>query len=70
VQQESQQAGFKVRPMGPPTLVEGQAFMAAAIEISPDGRKSLRGHAGLHGSCLFGLDLAISVPDGMSHDAA
>jgi acyl-homoserine lactone synthase len=37
-----QQAGFKVRPLGLPSLVEGQLCIAAAIEISSESLNSVR----------------------------
>jgi acyl-homoserine lactone synthase len=47
-----QQAGFKVRPLGLPALIEGQPCIAAAIEISQESLAQVRSLAGLRGSCL------------------
>lgn len=47
-----QQAGFKVRPLGLPTMVEGQPCIAAAIQISEDSLRHVTRLAGLRGSCL------------------
>jgi acyl-homoserine lactone synthase len=46
------QAGFKVRPLGLPTMIEGQPCIAAAIRISEESLKHVRRLAGLRGSCL------------------
>ena len=48
-----QQAGFKVRPLGLPKLIEGQPCIAAAIEISEESLVQVRKLAGLRGSCLI-----------------
>lgn len=50
-----QQAGFKVRPLGLPVLIEDQPCIAAAIRISPDSLAHIRRLAGLRGPCLAGL---------------
>jgi acyl-homoserine lactone synthase len=47
-----QQVGFKVRPLGLPTLVEGQACIAASIRISPESLAHVRRLAGLRGPGL------------------
>jgi acyl-homoserine lactone synthase len=46
------QAGFKVRPLGLPTVVEGQPCIAAAIRISEESLEHISRLAGLRGSCL------------------
>lgn len=46
------QAGFKVRPLGLPTFIEGQPCIAAAIQISGDSMEHIRRLAGLRHSCL------------------
>lgn len=47
------QAGFKVRPLGLPTTIEGQPCLAAAIQISTESLQHVRRLAGLRGPCLF-----------------
>jgi acyl-homoserine lactone synthase len=47
-----QQAGFKVRPLGLPTVVEGQACIAATVAVSEDSLAAVQALAGLHGPCL------------------
>ncbi len=47
-----QQAGFKVRPLGLPTMVEGQPCIAAAIQVSGESLQHVRRLAGLRGPCL------------------
>lgn len=47
-----QQVGFKVRPLGLPTVIEGQPCIAAAIQISENSLNHVRRLAGLRGSCL------------------
>ncbi len=47
-----QQAGFQVRPLGLPRIVEGQPCIAAAIRISRASLDHVRSLAGLRGSCL------------------
>jgi acyl-homoserine lactone synthase len=54
-----QQAGFKVRPLGLPTIVEGQPCIAASIQISQHSLEHVRRLAGLRGSCLV-RDVRIS----------
>jgi acyl-homoserine lactone synthase len=46
------QAGFKVRPLGLPTMVEGQPCIVAAIRISEESLGHVSRLAGLRGSCL------------------
>lgn len=47
-----QQAGFKVRPLGLPQMIEGQSCIAAAIEISEQSLEHVRRIAGLRGAAL------------------
>ncbi|MBF9197123.1 acyl-homoserine-lactone synthase [Microvirga terrestris] len=65
-----QQAGFKVRPLGLPTLVEGQPCIAAAIQISEDSLRHVSRLAGLRGSCLVRAAEAPTVVNGVPHVAA
>lgn len=48
-----QQAGFKVRPLGLPVVVEGQPSFAAVIDISSETLASVRRIAGLRGPVLI-----------------
>ncbi|SCY04460.1 acyl-homoserine-lactone synthase [Microvirga guangxiensis] len=48
-----QQAGFKVRPLGLPQLIEGQPCIAAAVEISQASLEHVRKLAGLRGASLI-----------------
>jgi acyl-homoserine lactone synthase len=56
-----QQAGFKVRPLGLPRLIEGQPCIAAAIQISHDSLQYIRRLAGLRTSCLMREDATSSL---------
>ena len=47
------QAGFKVKPLGLPTVIEGQPCIAASIEISQQSLDRVCGLAGLRSSALF-----------------
>jgi acyl-homoserine lactone synthase len=47
-----QQTGFKVRPLGLPTMIEGQPCIAASIQISQSSLDHVRRLAGLRGSSL------------------
>ena len=42
-----QQVGFQIRPLGLPTMIEGQACIAASIKISQESLDQVRGLAGL-----------------------
>lgn len=65
-----QQAGFKVRPLGLPTMVEGQPCIAAAIQISEDSLRHVSRLAGLRGSCLVrGAGIPANI-DRVPHVAA
>jgi acyl-homoserine lactone synthase len=64
------QAGFKVRPLGLPTMVENQPCIAAAIEISHDSLLQVRRLAGLRGSCLIREGNLAPVIDQVSYVAA
>jgi acyl-homoserine lactone synthase len=46
------QAGFKVKPLGLPTVIEGQPCIAASIEISQQSLDRVCGLAGLRSSAL------------------
>ena len=65
-----QQAGFKVRPLGLPTMVEGQPCIAAAIQISEDSLRHVSRLAGLRGSCLVRANGAPAPADRVPHVAA
>jgi acyl-homoserine lactone synthase len=65
-----QQAGFKVRPLGLPSLVEGQLCIAAAIEISSESLNSVRRLAGLRGSGLVRRGKLTPVLDQVPYVAA
>ena len=65
-----QQAGFKVRPLGLPTMVEGQPCIAAAIRISEDSLEHIRKLAGLSGPCLSRDSGIPSHLDGVPHVTA
>jgi acyl-homoserine lactone synthase len=65
-----QQAGFKVRPLGLPTMIEGQPCIAAAIQISEDSLRHVSRLAGLRGPCLVRATGAPALADRMPHVAA
>lgn len=65
-----QQAGFHVRPLGLPTMIEGQPCIAAAVRISQDSLDHVRRLAGLRGSCLVRNGLLSPVLDQVPHVAA
>jgi acyl-homoserine lactone synthase len=65
-----QQAGFKIRPLGLPTMVAGQPCIAAAIQVSDESLRHVSRLAGLRGSCLFRSLGAISLPERVPHVAA
>ena len=65
-----QQAGFKVRPLGLPTIVEGQPCIAAAISISEESLQHVSRLAGLRGSCLVRDAGTLSRRDRVPHVAA
>ena len=65
-----QQAGFKVRPLGLPTVIEGQPCIAAAIQISEDSLRHVSRLAGLHGSCPVRATAAPALVDRVPHVAA
>jgi len=65
-----QQAGFKVRPLGLPTMVEGQPCVAAAIDISRDTLDRVRSLGGLRGSCLVWEGTRTPILDQVAHVAA
>nr|WP_246742360.1 hypothetical protein [Microvirga splendida] len=47
-----QQVGFQVRPLGLPTMIEGQPCIAVSIKISEESLDRVRSLAGLRGSSL------------------
>ena len=65
-----QQAGFKVRPLGLPTMVEGQPCIAAAIQVSDDSLRHVSRLAGLRGSCLVRASGASAFIDRVPYVAA
>jgi acyl-homoserine lactone synthase len=65
-----QQVGFKVRPIGLPTMVEGQPCIAAAIQISQESLDHVRGLAGLRGSSLVRDGKLSPILDRVPHVAA
>lgn len=65
-----QQAGFKVRPLGLPTMVEGQPCIAAAIQVSDDSLRHVSRLAGLRGSCLVRASGASALIDRVPNVAA
>ncbi len=64
------QAGFKVRPLGLPTMVAGQSCIAAAIQVSEDSLRHVSRLAGLRGSCLLRHRGALSLTERTPHVAA
>jgi acyl-homoserine lactone synthase len=64
-----QQSGFKVRPLGLPDMVEGQACIAAAVEISPESLESVRRLGGLRAPSLVRQGLLSPVLDRVSYAA-
>jgi acyl-homoserine lactone synthase len=64
------QAGFQVRPLGLPTMVEGQPCIAAAIRISEASLDHVRRLAGLRGSCISRDSRISSHLDRVPHVAA
>jgi acyl-homoserine lactone synthase len=65
-----QQAGFKVRPLGLPMMVEDQPCLAVAIAISSDSLDHLRQLAGLRGPCLVRQGLSRPARLQVPHAAA
>ena len=65
-----QQSGFKVRPLGLPGIVEGQACLAASVRISEESLASVRRLGGLKGSCLVRQGLRSPVLDQVPYAAA
>jgi acyl-homoserine lactone synthase len=64
------QAGFKVRPLGLPQMIEGQPCIAAAIQISEESLAYVSKLAGLRTPCLARDDAALSILDRVPHVAA
>jgi acyl-homoserine lactone synthase len=65
-----QQAGFKVRPLGLPTMIEGEPCFAAAIEISEQSLSRIRQVGGLRGTCLTQNGIATPILPQVFHVAA
>ena len=65
-----QQVGFKVRPLGLPTIVENEPCMAAVIEISKDSLEQVRRIAGLRGPSLVRHGVFAPVYEQVPHVAA
>lgn len=65
-----QQAGFKVRPLGLPHMIEGQPCIAAAIEISEQSLAHVRKLAGLRGASLVREGLFTPFLNRVPHVAA
>lgn len=65
-----QQAGFKVQPLGLPTVVAGQPSLAARIAISPSSLHAVREMARLSGPSLVRRGLGARVLRQVSHVAA
>lgn len=64
------QIGFNVRPLGLPTLIEGQPCIAAAIQISAQSLHQVRTVAGLRGRSLHAPTNALLTPQRVPHVAA
>jgi acyl-homoserine lactone synthase len=65
-----QQVGFQVRPLGLPTVIEGQPCIAASITISEESLDRVRRLAGLRGSNLVRHAGVSPVLDRVPHVAA
>jgi acyl-homoserine lactone synthase len=65
-----QQSGFKVRPLGLPAMVEGQACVAAAVRISEESLDSVRRLGGLQGTGLIRQALRSPALDQVPYAAA
>jgi acyl-homoserine lactone synthase len=65
-----QQAGFKVRPLGLPQMIEGQPCVAAAIQISQESLSKVRSLAGLRGPSLVREGHISPILDQVPHVAA
>jgi acyl-homoserine lactone synthase len=65
-----QQVGFKVKPLGLPTTIEGQPCIAVAIRISQDSLDQVRSLAGLRASSLVRNAQMSPVLDRVPHVAA
>ncbi|MGO4386558.1 acyl-homoserine-lactone synthase [Microvirga sp. 2YAF29] len=65
-----QQAGFKVRPLGLPQLIEGQPCIAAAIQISEQSLAHVSRLAGLRSPYLVRHDTDLSILDRVPNVAA
>lgn len=65
-----QQVGFQVRPLGLPTMIEGQPCIAASIKISEESLDRVRSLAGLRGSSLVRHAHTSPLLDRVPHVAA
>jgi acyl-homoserine lactone synthase len=65
-----QQVGFKVRPLGLPTIIEGQPCIAAEIKVSQQSLDQVRDLAGLRGSALVRTGRLLPLLDRVPHVAA
>jgi acyl-homoserine lactone synthase len=65
-----QQAGFKVRPLGLPHMIEGQPCIVAAIEISEKSLRHVQKLAGLRGASLVREGLFVPLTHWRPHVAA
>jgi acyl-homoserine lactone synthase len=65
-----QQAGFKVRPLGLPQIIEGQPCVAAGIQISQESLNKVRALAGLREPSLVREGKLTSILDRVPHVAA
>jgi acyl-homoserine lactone synthase len=65
-----QQVGFQVRPLGLPTMIEGQACIAASIKISQESLDQVRGLAGLRDFSLVRHRDVSPILDQVPHVAA
>ena len=62
-----QEAGFKIRPLGLPHLIENKWAIAAAIDVSPKSLDRVRTLAGLKGSTLVRRGPQQLLVDGSQH---
>ncbi|MBM6578713.1 GNAT family N-acetyltransferase [Microvirga sp. BT689] len=65
-----QQVGFQVRPLGLPTIIEGQPCIAASIKISQESLDQVRGLAGLRNFSLVRHEDVSPILDRVPHVAA
>ena len=65
-----QQSGFKVKPLGLPATVEGEACIAASVRISEESLESVRRLGGLRESCLVRQGIRSPVLERVPYAAA